>query len=201
MDHRSGGAEHWQSACWPLSWSAVWVGALAAIAAGLVIGLAGIAIGAYPVGAEARIASWRKFHVAALVWSVCGAFFSFVVGGWVAARMRSAHRAETAILHGVIAWLVTVPVMLLLGSLGTAGYLGAWYGGLQGTPVWMTPQLAADAARAATAEAMARNAALGALTGLLLGLVGSVIGGWMASGEPMTLSYHRTREALAEHSR
>jgi hypothetical protein len=31
------------------------------------------------------------------------------------------------------------------------------------------------------------------VTALLLGLVGSVIGGWMASGEPMTLTYWRTR--------
>jgi hypothetical protein len=28
-----------------------------------------------------------------------------------------------------------------------------------------------------------------------LGLVGSVIGGWMASGEPMTFTYYRTRAA------
>jgi len=38
-----------------------------------------------------------------------------------------------------------------------------------------------------------RNAALGAVTALLLGLVGSVIGGWMASGEPMTFGHHRYR--------
>jgi len=37
----------------------------------------------------------------------------------------------------------------------------------------------------------ARNAALGALTALLLGLVGSVVGGWMGSGERMTL--HRSK--------
>jgi hypothetical protein len=32
-----------------------------------------------------------------------------------------------------------------------------------------------------------------AVTALLLGLVGGVIGGWMASGEPMTFTYYRTR--------
>jgi hypothetical protein len=42
-----------------------------------------------------------------------------------------------------------------------------------------------------------RNAALGAVTALLLGLVGSVIGGWIASGEPMTLTYYRTRDRLS----
>jgi uncharacterized membrane protein YeaQ/YmgE (transglycosylase-associated protein family) len=44
---------------------------------------------------------------------------------------------------------------------------------------------------------IARNGALGALTALLVGLVGSVIGGWMASGEPMTFTHYRTRAALA----
>ena len=31
------------------------------------------------------------------------------------------------------------------------------------------------------------------VSALLLGLVGSVIGGWMASGEPMTLTHYRHR--------
>ena len=39
----------------------------------------------------------------------------------------------------------------------------------------------------------ARNTATAAVTALLLGLVGSVIGGWMGSGEPMTFTHHRTR--------
>ena len=38
-----------------------------------------------------------------------------------------------------------------------------------------------------------RISALGVASALLLGLIGAVIGGWMASGEPMTLGYHRTR--------
>jgi uncharacterized membrane protein YeaQ/YmgE (transglycosylase-associated protein family) len=45
------------------------------------------------------------------------------------------------------------------------------------------------------AARVARNAALGALTAMLLGLVGAVVGGWMASGEPMTLTHYRTRKA------
>jgi hypothetical protein len=31
---------------------------------------------------------------------------------------------------------------------------------------------------------------------LLVGLIGSVIGGWMASGEPMTLTHYRTRQPM-----
>ena len=43
-----------------------------------------------------------------------------------------------------------------------------------------------------------RNSALGALTALLIGLIGSVIGGWMASGEPMSLTYSRMTEEAYE---
>ena len=32
------------------------------------------------------------------------------------------------------------------------------------------------------------------MTSLLIGLVGSVLGGWMASGEPMSLTYRRVTE-------
>ena len=39
-----------------------------------------------------------------------------------------------------------------------------------------------------------RNNALATAVALLLGLIGAVIGGWMASGEPMTLTHYRTRD-------
>jgi hypothetical protein len=184
--------EGWECSGWPVNWSAIWIGALAALAVALIIGLVGIAIGAYQLGPESRIVSWRKFQLAALVFSVGGAFFAFVVGGWVAGKILGSPRGEAAVLHGAIAWLVTVPLLLALASLGAASYFGTWYGGLAGTPVWATA-----AAPDPQALAAARNSALGALVALLIGLVGSVIGGWLASGEPMTLTYHRTRAALA----
>ncbi len=173
---------------WLVSWSAIWVGALAALAVGLIIGLAGTALGAYE---SAHIVSWRKFHFWTLVFSVCGSFFSFVIGGWTAGKILGARRAEPAMLHGAIAWLVTIPFLLVLASLGAASYFGVWYGGLAGTPVWAPPTGSLDP----QAAIIARNNALGALTALLLGLVGSVIGGWIASAEPMTFTYHRTRDA------
>jgi uncharacterized membrane protein YeaQ/YmgE (transglycosylase-associated protein family) len=179
---------------WPVSWSAVWVGALAALAVGLIFGLVGTAIGAYQ---EMHIVSWRKFHMWSLIFSVCGAFFAFAVGGWTAGKILGARHPETSMLHGAIAWLVTVPMFLVLASLGSMSYFGVWYTGLAGTPVWITPA----AVDPQTALALAKNSALGAVTALLLGLVGSVVGGWMASGEPMTITYYRTRHALAGGSK
>jgi hypothetical protein len=177
---------------WPVYWSAVWVGALAAVAAGLIIGLIGIALGAHQLSPGQRIARWGDFKVGALVFSVAGAFFAFVIGGWVAGAIAGVRRAETAMLHGAIVWLVAVPILLLFAALGAAGYFGAWYGGLAGTPAWVTP-----AAPDPNAAAAARNGALGSVTALLLGLVGAVVGGWMTSGEPMTFTYHRVRDRRA----
>jgi len=191
----SRGAQKWEAVGWPVNWSAIWIGALAALAVGLVFGLIGTAVGAYQ---EARIVSWHRFHVWALVLSVCGAFFAYVAGGWATGKILGARYAETSMLHEAIAWLVTIPVLLVLASLGAAGYFGVWYGGLAGTPVWVTPPVLADPQAALI---VARNGALGALTALLLGLVGSVMGGWMASGEPMTITYYRTRAALAGSSK
>ena len=174
---------------WPLSWSAVWVGTLAAVALVLILGLVGIAIGAHRVGHP--LGTWHDMSFLALIWSVLAAFLSFVAGSWAAAKVGGLRRSETAMLHGAIAWLVAVPILLLLSALGASAYFGTWYGGLAGTPAWVTP--VAAAAQDPAAAIAARNAALAAVTALLLGLVGSVIGGWMASGEPMTFTYYRTR--------
>jgi uncharacterized membrane protein YeaQ/YmgE (transglycosylase-associated protein family) len=189
-ESRSAAVQRWEAVHWPVNWSAVWVGALAALTVGLIFGLMGVALGAYQ---DARIVSWHKFQVWALVLSVCGAFFSSVVGGWTAGKILGDRLAERTMLHAAIAWLLTVPMLLVFASLGAAGYFGVWYHGLAGTPVWVTPTVIVDPQAAAV---MARNGALGALTALLLGLVGSVVGGWMASGEPMTFTYHRTRAAF-----
>jgi hypothetical protein len=193
-DRRSLGYQGWECASWPVSWSAIWVGALAALAVALIIGLIGIAVGAYQVGPDARIVSWRKVQMLTLIFGICGAFFSFVVGGWTAGKILGSPRGEASVLHGAIVWLLTVPLLLLLASLGAANYFGAWYGGLAGTPAWVTPTTAVVDPEAAR---IAKNAALGAIVALLVGLVGGVIGGWLASGEPMTLTFHRTRAALA----
>jgi hypothetical protein len=172
---------------WFVHWSGVWVGALTALAMVLVFGLIGIAVGAHQTGVNARITKWSDVGLAALIFSVAGSFFSFVLGGWVAGKIAGVRRAETASLHGAIVWIVTVPLVLVLAALGAGSYFGGWYSGLAGTPTWVTSVTAADP----NAAAVARNGALGALTVLLLGLMGSVLGGWLASGERMTFTNQR----------
>jgi hypothetical protein len=218
--------EHEKWHHWPVNWSAVWVGALASIAMVVICGLIGIAVGAHVLSPEHRVVDLKKITIGTLAFSIFSGFLAYVVGGWVTAKIAGILRSEPAMLHGAIAWLVSVPILLLLASLGAGSFLGNWYGGLAGTPAWAAPSAApfdrpnfvASGASAAErteyisqmseyqtqvnqwrqdSPKVARNSALGAVTALLLGLIGSVLGGWMASGEPMTFSHHRTRPSRA----
>ena len=183
---------------WPINWSAVWVGALAALAVALIVSLCAAALGAHQLGPGGKIAKWGEVGFAALVFSILGAFFSFVVGGWVAGKINGYRRAETDMLHGAIVWLLALPLLVTLAALGAGTLFGAWFGGLAGVPVWATPtNVAADP----NAAAAARNAALFAVTALLIGLVGSVLGGWLASGEAMSLRLRSKTVAARETGR
>ena len=179
---------------WPLAWSAVWVGTLSAVALALLFGLVAIAVGAHRVGQP--FGTWREVGFLALILSVFGSFLAFVLGGWVAAKVAGVRRSETAMLHGAIVWLVAVPILMVLASMGAVSYLGGWYGGLAGLPPAAAAQAYATAQDPAAVMA-ARNAALAAVTALLLGLMGGVVGGWMGSGEPMTFTHYRTRRDRA----
>ena len=175
---------------WPVAWSAVWVGALTALAVGLIIGLLGFALGANEM---ARYVDWKKVRLIGAIFSIGGAFFAAVAGGWTAARIAGIRRSEPAALHGAVSWLVTLPLLLALAGLGVAGHWGGWYGGLSSIPAF-NPGAAPDPDLAAAT----RNNALATAVALLLGLVGSVIGGWMASGEPMSLTHHRKRDRVVD---
>lgn len=177
----------WQA--WPVAWSAVWVGALAAIVTALIIGLIGYAVGAHEV-ASPRPTDARKLQMIAVAFNIAGAFFAFVIGGWVAVRIAGIQRAEPSMLHGAIVWLVGVGLLIALAGVGSTHYFGTWYGGLAGPAT----RAAAVPIDPETARVM-RNMAFGTVVGLLVGLMGGVLGAWLASGEPMSIRYYRSRWA------
>src|SRR4029453_10446473 len=75
---------------WPVSWSGIWIGALSALAVGLIIGLIGYAMGAHQFTAP-RTTTWRNVRVLTMIFNIGGAFFAFVVGGWF---LGPPHRAR-----------------------------------------------------------------------------------------------------------
>src|SRR5215211_7115389 len=62
---------------WPVAWSAVWVGALTALAAALIIGLIGVALGAHELVPPRRVVRVRDFGFGTAVFSVVGALLAF----------------------------------------------------------------------------------------------------------------------------
>jgi hypothetical protein len=208
-----------------VNWTAVGVGALTAFSLLLLFGLAGIAIGAHLLEPEHRVVDLRKLGMWTLIFSVCGAFFSFVAGGWAAGKIAGILHSEPGMLHGAITWLVTVPMLVVAAGLGSSSFFGGWYAGLGSNQTsataantrFMRPdrpdtnastlemttyreQLAeynrnVNQWREETPKAT-RNTAIGLATALLLGLIGCVIGGWWATGEPMNLTHHLTRKPM-----
>jgi hypothetical protein len=63
---------------WPVHWSGVWVGALAAL---VVFGLIGIALGLHVTVVSDRIVDYQKVSIWSVARSVLAAFFAFVIGG------------------------------------------------------------------------------------------------------------------------
>jgi len=209
---------------WPVNWSAVMVGALAAVAAVIVFGLCSVALGAHLLDPTQRVVDLKKVGFLTLACSVAGAFFAFVIGGWVSGKIAGILRSEPGMVHGAIVWLVTIPILLILAGVGAGSAMGGWLGGMSSSPTasaapYERPDLLSANAteeeraqyRAEQAEykqkvrqwqnetpKVARNTALGAVSALLLGLIGSILGGWMASGEPMTFTHHRNRRETAD---
>ncbi|HUQ41219.1 MAG TPA: hypothetical protein VM052_01840 [Candidatus Limnocylindrales bacterium] len=174
---------------WPVNWSAVLIGALAAIVAAVLLGLIGTAIGAHKTGNEGRITSWSGVGFASLAFAVISSFFAFAIGGWIAARIAGIRRAEDATLHGALAWLLGVFIMVALAAMSGAVFNG-WYASLAPTPA--VPAVPGQPADPNLAIAL-RNGALATAAAFLIGLMGAVIGGWVASGEPMTVGRYRVR--------
>lgn len=192
---------------WPVNWSAVIVGALTTLALILIFGLIGLAVGAHLLGPSRVVLEWKTLAWLGLAFNVCGVFFAFVGGGWVGSKIAGIRYSETAMMHGAIVWVVTIPLMVFLAAQGASTYMGSWLSGLAGNhPAWTDAPDSlttannnpTDKAKTTTYQETAaakatRNAALGAVAALLLGLMGCALGAWMASGEAMTFTHWNDR--------
>lgn len=175
---------------WHLDWGAVWVGALAMLVAAALFSLIAVAVGAQKA-VNPGVLKWADVGITTIAFSVFGAFLASAIGAWVAGRMSGARLAEPAILHGVVAWLVLMGIVMTLAAVGGGAHTFA--GGYLGN---MTPPGAPAPTQPGPVDpnvAIAiRNAAVGTILGILIGLMGAVVGAWIASGEHLgSLAHYR----------
>ena len=175
---------------WHLAWGAVWTGALAMLVAGAAFSLIAVAVGAQKA-VNPGVLKWADVGFWTIAFSVFGAFLASAIGAWVAGRMSGARLAEPAILHGVVAWLVLMGIVMFFAALaGAHTYAGGYLGNL--TPPGAPAPTTGGAVDPNAAIAI-RNAALGSVLGILIGLMGAVVGAWVASGEPLGSFAHYRR--------
>lgn len=212
MTHNQKTVEHVKWVQWPTSWSAVIAGSLTTLALLLMFGLIGISLGAHLWGPSQVVLEWKTLAWLGLAFNVFGVFFSFAGGGWVACRVAGARYSEYGMIQGAMVWLVTLPILVFCAAQGAGSFMGSWLGGLasnhpawnygqdsfQGTTATIAPQekVKATTIDETAAAKVTRNAALGIVAAFLLGLMGCVLGGWMASGEAMTLSHWSNRKTI-----
>ncbi len=176
---------------WHLDWSAIWAGALAMLVAAALFSFISLAVGAQKA-VDARVLKWADVPLVTIVFSVLGAFLASALGAWIAARISGARLAEPAILHGVVAWLVLMGIVITLAAFaGAHSFVGGYLGNMT-PPGAPAPAGGAGAPVDPNAAIAIRNAAVGSVLGILVGLMGAVVGAWIASGEPLTLAHYRT---------
>ncbi|OHC61817.1 MAG: hypothetical protein A2045_16785 [Rhodocyclales bacterium GWA2_65_20] len=116
-----------------MRWSSVFAGLAVGISANIFLLLLGSSAGlvAFNTGAQP---SDQEVLIAAGSWlSVCmltGAFF----GGYVAARASGMRRTPDGILHGVMAWGVTILLAALLATSAVGGTLSDMFATVSSTP-------------------------------------------------------------------
>ena len=165
-----------------LHWGPVIAGVLLALAAQVVLGLVGAALGfaAQPTGS-------RAMGAAAAIWAIVTPFVATLCGAWLACRMAGAEESRSGYLHGVLVWCIGLiaGAIFLAGTMATgamtagtaaSGNLGAAQRTIRGEAGTRAaaPQARADEA-ARSAAAGAGGAALAAIAGLLGGVVGAGI--------------------------
>jgi hypothetical protein len=144
----------------------------------LLCGLVRLAVLEDGAGPTSGADAWIDGPLGLGVLRVLGVFLSFLVGGWTAGSLSGIRAARAATVHGIVVWLVAVPILVLVVPLGAGGDL-AGYGLVPVPSAWRAQgDLLVDGAPWRLLEDGAANV----LKALTLGLAAAGLGGWMATG-------------------
>jgi hypothetical protein len=171
-----------------LHWGAVIAGVFVALAAHIVMGLVGAALGfaAEPADSSALGAS-------AAIWGLITPFVASLLGAWIACRIAAQFDTAGSTLHGVMVWCIGLiaGALFLTGTMatgamaagtaasGNAGAMQRMFGAQRVDPNAPRTSAATDRAQ----DNAARNAAKaagGAAMAALAGLLGAIAGAGIA---------------------
>jgi hypothetical protein len=169
-----------------LNWSAIWAGAVTAIAISLVLLAIGSGFGL------AAVSPWpgagptaTEFTIGAGIWLIVMQWVSSAAGGYIAGRMRarwhSLHGHEVFFrdtAQGLIAWSVaTIIVAIFAVTVTTLGGLAT-----TAPDISVTPEAAEQARQAATTIALFTGFSM--LVGAFIACVSAAIGGGLRDRHP-----------------
>ncbi len=163
-------------------WSAVIAGVALALAAHIVLGLIGAAI-----GLAAEPADSRTIGAGAAFWALLTPFVASLLGAWLAIKLSGEEDRAAANVHGILVWCIG----LILGALFLAGTIGAgaMSAGTAASGNLASAQRITGAGRPSRPEAERRAdqagkagaaAAGGAALAAIAGLLGAVVGSGVA---------------------
>jgi hypothetical protein len=171
-----------------LSWGPVIAGVLLALAAHIVLGLIGAALGFAAAPADSK-----GVGAAAAIWALLTPFLATLAGAWLATRMAGHWDTAGANLHGIMVWCIGLiaGALFLTGTLasgamtagtaasGNANVVQRLTGATQADA--RNPRNQAQAQQAGEDAAKGASAAMGgAAMAALAGLLGAFAGAWIA---------------------
>jgi hypothetical protein len=114
-----------------VSWGGVWAGVLVVLGTLLVLSTLGLAVG---FSADARDIDPQKIGTGAVVWSRVSLLIALFLGGAAAPRMSMVWDRATALAQGILVWVASLILGLLLSANGIGLMVSAALSyGLNGT--------------------------------------------------------------------
>lgn len=136
-------------------WPAVFAGLVVGIATNLFLMLLGAAAGLAVFDVGENVAE-TGLPIAAAIWNALSMIVAAFAGGYVAARTANMRRASDGILHGVVAWGVTMLLSAFVVTTATGATLASLFN-LGANNVAATSGAGGGSAAGAAAESLGRG--------------------------------------------
>jgi hypothetical protein len=114
-----------------ISWGAVFAGAIIGLVVQLILNMVGIGVGLSTVDAMAGDSpSASSLSLGAGLWWVISGIIAAAIGGYLAGRLSGKPSQSTAAYHGLIAWAVSMLVVVYVLSSAASGLIGGALSGV-----------------------------------------------------------------------